>query len=148
MIPILLALVLGSPFPTLHLRSLTAQPVELAPAAGHVRVVDLFATWCEPCRRSLPALERLRLRYPNVEFISIAEEKDAALVTRFAKEVGLGARVLLDPDGGAYQQLAVKRLPTTFIIIDERGTVLHINHGYGPGFEARMDGCLKALPPG
>jgi cytochrome c biogenesis protein CcmG/thiol:disulfide interchange protein DsbE len=138
---LLFALLLGDPLPTLDLAALDGKPVALA-ATGRVRVIDLFATWCGPCRESLPVLERLRQRFPYVEFVSIDSDEDAATVERFARAMKLGGRVLVGR--GAYKALGAHTLPTT-VIVDDKGVVRHINHGFGRGYEARMTRWLDEL---
>ncbi len=121
--------------------------VEL-PARGRIMVIDLFATWCRPCRESLPALERLQHRYGDrVEFVSIAEDDDAARVARFVHQLHVGGRVLLDPDRRVYRALGAHELPTTYVI-DDTGVVRKINNGYGHGYEARVAAWLEHILAG
>jgi thiol-disulfide isomerase/thioredoxin len=142
---LLAAVLIGDPLPALSLASVPGgEPVELA-VRGRVTVIDLFATWCGPCRESLPALERLRHRYGDrVEFVSIAQDDDAAKVARFVHGLHLGGRVLLDPERRAYRALGAHELPTTYVV-DADGVVRKINHGYGHGYEARVAGWIEQL---
>jgi thiol-disulfide isomerase/thioredoxin len=147
MLPLLLAaaVVIGDPLPSLSLGAIPGGARVELPVRGRVTVIDLFATWCVPCRQSLPALERLRRRFDGrVDFVSIAEDDDPIAVERFVRELGVGARVLLDGDRRAWRALGAHRLPTTYLV-DGAGVVRRINHGSGPGYEARVAAWIEQL---
>jgi thiol-disulfide isomerase/thioredoxin len=142
---LLAAILIGDPLPALSLRSVPGGASVELPVRGRITVIDLFATWCGPCRRSLPVLERLRGRYGDrVEFVSIAEDADAAKVERFRRELHLGEQVLLDPDRLVYRALGAHELPTTYVV-DADGVVRKINHGYGHGYEARVAHWIEQI---
>ncbi len=143
---LLVALLIGDPAPTLALRPLDGSaPITLAAAAaGRLTVVDFFATWCAPCRAQLPVMERLRRRYPDVTFVSVSEDGDPAAVPAFVRANHVEGRVLLDPDRRAFGALGGHKLPTT-VVLDGAGVVRKINHGFGPGFEARLGAWLDEL---
>ena len=146
MVALLLAAVLiGDPLPPLALATVPGGQRVKLPIEGRITVVDLFATWCGPCRRSLPALERLRQRFAGrVEFVSIAQDEDPAAVEQFMRELHLGGRVLLDPRGTAYRGFGAHVLPTTYVV-DAAGVVRRINHGSGQGYEARVARWIEEL---
>ena len=137
--------VIGDAFPARVLPALDGHAVEL-PAAGRVVVIELFATWCAPCRQSLPQLERLRSRFGDrVTFVTVSEDEGADAVERvsgFAADLKLSGTVLLDRDHALYEQLVVRKLPTTYVV-DSRGIVRHINNGFGPGYERRLAGWIE-----
>jgi thiol-disulfide isomerase/thioredoxin len=142
------AVLIGDPLPALSLSSVPDGEHVTLPIRGRVTVIDLFATWCRPCRESLPALERLRHRYGDrVEFVSIAQDSDPAKVARFVHELHVGGRVLLDRDRQAYRALGAHELPTTYVV-DGEGVVRKINHGYGRGYEARVAGWIEQVLAG
>jgi cytochrome c biogenesis protein CcmG/thiol:disulfide interchange protein DsbE len=138
-------MLIGDPLPALSLMSVPNKaPVALS-VRGRTTVIDLFATWCGPCRESLPVLERLRHRYGDrVDFVSIAQGDDAPKVERFVQELHFGGRVLLDRDRSAYRALGAHELPTTYVV-DAEGVVRKINHGYGHGYEMRIAGWIEQI---
>jgi len=144
-IALIAALVIGAPLPSLEVTSLAGEPTAVAAKHGRPLVIDLFATWCGPCRESLPVLERLRQRFGDrVDFVSISEDDDGKKVAAFVADLKLGSRVVLDARRRAYERLGAHRLPTTYIV-DGNGVVYKINHGYGGGYEERMTTWLQAL---
>jgi len=140
--------------PSLDLRraSATLGPRKsIVPRPGHVWVVDFFATWCGPCLKATVALDEvLRPLGDRVTLIVVDVNQPAALVQEhFLKQpLPKGALLVLDSDGQAAKRWGQDRFPTTFLI-DERGVIAHINRGYGPGYQARIDRWLRAMlnPP-
>jgi cytochrome c biogenesis protein CcmG, thiol:disulfide interchange protein DsbE len=98
----------------------------LALPGGDARplVVNIWATWCEPCRREMPSLERLHALAPGgVRVVGISVDDDRLLAAEFARARGLTFANGIDPGGVlAAADLAVTRFPTTFVI-DARGVI-------------------------
>lgn len=102
------------PLPALTLRSLEDHSVPLSSFAGKPTVVNLWATWCPPCRREMPVLQRAQAANPDVHFVFVNQGEEAPTIATFLDRQGLALRnVLIDPQrrtGGALSQRA---LPTT-----------------------------------
>ena len=135
---------LGDPFPAATLPALRGQTVAL-PAAGHVVVVEVFATWCASCHEALPIVERLRSRFGDrVIFLGVSEDdgdEARAKLGRMVEATGLTAPILLDADHDLYNRLGIRKLPTAYVI-DAEGVVRHIDNGFGPGYEKRLAGWI------
>lgn len=91
---------------------------------GRVILLNLWATWCVPCREEMPALDRLQaaLGGPGFEVVALAiDQGGIAAVTRFYTELKLGAlRIYLDQNGDALNKLGGLGIPLT-ILVDRDG---------------------------
>ncbi|HSB79231.1 MAG TPA: TlpA disulfide reductase family protein [Candidatus Methylomirabilis sp.] len=92
--------------------------LSLAELRGMVVLVNFWASWCLECRPEMPVLERLHREFASrglaVIGINVREGKEA--VRRYAKNLGLTFRLVLDPDGKINAQYGVIGLPTTFVV--------------------------------
>lgn len=104
----------------LHLEDETGAPVPLARFAGEVLVVNLWATWCLPCRREMPSLARLAaaLEDAPVRVLPLSFDRGgAATVLRFYRDIGVTTLPVLIGDGQNLKAaLGIRRLPTTLIL--------------------------------
>ena len=91
--------------------------VALDSERGHVVLVHFFATWCEPCREELPALNRLAARASGtVKVLAISVAEVDPRVRRFLETMPLDFPVLLDHDRAIAKAWNVSTLPTTFVL--------------------------------
>ena len=104
--------------PIFNLEDLGRRPVSLADQRSEIVLVHFFATWCEPCRDELPALNRLVARSDpeklRVLTISVAEVD--VRVRNFVDKLPVNFPVLLDRDRAVAKAWDVSALPTTFIL--------------------------------
>jgi peroxiredoxin len=107
----------GSPPPEFTLPDSTGADVSLAQAGGQIVLVHFFATWCEPCREELPALNRLSARAGGaVKILAISVAEPDPRVRRFLETMPLDFPVLLDRDRAVAKGWNVSTLPTTFVL--------------------------------
>jgi len=103
--------------PVFSLPNTTGGNVALDAARGHVVLVHFFATWCEPCREELPALNRLAMRAGDtVKVLAIAVADADQRVQRFFATTPVDFPVLLDRDRAVAKAWTVTTLPTTFVL--------------------------------
>jgi thiol-disulfide isomerase/thioredoxin len=103
--------------PTFSLPNTAGANVALEAARGHVVLVHFFATWCEPCREELPALNRLAARANgSVNVLAIAVADADRSVQRFFETTPVDFPVLLDRDRAVAKAWSVATLPTTFVL--------------------------------
>ncbi len=110
--------------PPLHFTDGAGQPVALSDFTGRVVLLNLWATWCSPCVRELPSLDRLQaaLGSPAFQVVALAEDRGgAATVLPFLKQRQIqGLTAYLDAPGAATAVFETQGLPTT-ILIDRDG---------------------------
>lgn len=107
---------LGRPFPAFKRPALSGETVDSASAKGSVLVVKLFAKYCEPCKKTLPAAEKLHRELPQVRFIGIAEDDSRAAAEAVVSEYQLTFPVVMDSGNVLSGRLRVSDLPVTFVV--------------------------------
>lgn len=113
------------PAPELTLTDLQSTPRSLADYRGSVVLVNLWATWCGPCKDEMPALQAYHNRYENEGFtvIAINDGDPTADVEQFVKDFKLTFPVWLDPTYIATEEaFKTMNLPSSFVI-DRNGIV-------------------------
>jgi thiol-disulfide isomerase/thioredoxin len=137
------------PLPPLTFETLDGQPASLADFAGKVVVLNLWATWCAPCREEMPGLDRLQAQFAGRDLVVLALSVDRAgpeRVRKFLDEVGVKQlHVYRDPKAAATRAVKVPGLPAT-ILVDRKGQevgrVLGIAQWDGPAAVAVMEKLL------
>jgi cytochrome c biogenesis protein CcmG/thiol:disulfide interchange protein DsbE len=116
---------LNRPAPRLVLPALDAQSAAFTPAdlmAGHVSVINVFASWCAPCRVETDQLAELA-RVPGVALYGLTQKDKPAATRAFLDEVGNPfARIARDDDGRASIEWGVYGVPETYVV-DGRGII-------------------------
>lgn len=114
--------------PTRTLATLDGGAVALADT-GRVTIVNVWATWCPPCRRELPVLFAAGANNPSVRVLLINQREPASTIAAFLASEGLPTGgVLLDPDGAVGSHLQVAGLPTT-LAFDQQGRFVEVHVG-------------------
>ena len=109
------------PLPALALQRLGGGTLDLASLKGRPVVVNLWATWCPPCRREMPALAAAQAAHPETVFLFLNVGEDSATVQRYLAQAGLAPQnVVLDPLRTAARALDVGGYPTT-LFYDRHG---------------------------
>lgn len=103
-------------------------PIDLAADVGKPRVVNIWATWCPPCRREMPVLAEAARNTPGVEFLFVNYGEGRAAIERYLADEALAvSNVLLDPRGAVPRHYGTVGIPVTlFIDGDGRLTDMHM----------------------
>ncbi len=116
----------GFKAPAFAARNLKGHRVQLADHKGKVILLNMWATWCGPCRVEMPGMENLYRRYRSqgLEILAVSFDKGSSdKVQKFADEYRLSFPILLDSDGEVESQYHTLTIPTTFVI-DKKGMVV------------------------
>ena len=147
---IILGFILTVPFLTgfqgkiydFRLKDLNQKSVSLSDIQGeNLTVIDFWATWCQPCVRSLPKLVEMSSDFEadGVRFvgISIDSPRNISKVKPFARSIGISYPVLLDPSGELMGELNVLAVPT-LLIVDKDMNIVYTHEGFNAGDEVEI----------
>lgn len=113
---------------------------------GKMLILNVWATWCPPCRREMPDLERLSQRLDPKRFavIGISVDADTLLVSEFLLQNGITFANYFDQNAQVSRVVGLKAYPETFVIAPNRTLVKRMT-GYREWNSPEMLGMLKAL---
>jgi thiol-disulfide isomerase/thioredoxin len=112
-------------------------PIQLAQYRGKIVYLDVWASWCAPCLRSMPELDALRKSFTGQPFevVAVNVDSDTAAARAFLERVDVDYPVAFDRDGSQLReqldQLDIRGLPIGFLL-DGRGAVRLVHRGYTP----------------
>lgn len=136
----------AQPAPDFTLEALDGRLVRLADLKGQVVLVNIWATWCPPCVREIPRLERTYQRYRDQGFVLLGVnttyQDDRAKVATFARDQGISYPVLLDTTGEVGRSYASSLMPSSFLI-DRTGKIVLVR--VGEVDEAQLQEQVAAL---
>lgn len=108
----------GQAFPLITLTTGTGAQVGVESMRGKLVVLNIWATWCSPCRKEMPALERLSRELDPRRFavIGLSTDRDRWLAQEFLLKNGISFANFFDSDGDVARRLELKVYPETFLI--------------------------------
>lgn len=133
------------PLPDLLLRRLDGSPTTLAEYRGQPMVINLWATWCGPCRAEMPMLVKASHDMPGLRFVFVDQGESAGAVRAFLDSERLApAHVLIDSGSGLSQYYRAPGYPTT-LFVDATGRLRDMR--VGPLTAASLRVHLKRIVP-
>jgi thiol-disulfide isomerase/thioredoxin len=136
--PAITSPLLGHPLPEIHHgETLDGQTFDSGQLAGRPALVKFFADYCEPCKRSLPAAERLHEAHPEITFVGIDEDENPETARGVIQRYGLTFTVVHDRANVLSGRFRVRTMPTTFVA-DASGTIRWV------GGEEQTEESLRA----
>jgi thiol-disulfide isomerase/thioredoxin len=140
----------GQKLPEVTLAELDGRALPLGALAGKPLVINLWASWCPPCRREMPALAEAQRAATDVTFVFVNQGESPDVIRAYLAAEGLSLKnVLLDPTGQLAQVTGSPGLPTT-LFFDAKGTL--VDRRFGELSRAtlaqRLEMLRPATPPG
>jgi len=139
----------GGATPPLSLRDLDGREHKLEDYKGKVVMLNFWATWCDPCREEMPAMQRLQEKLAGkLVVLAVDYGEGPPRIKDFLKKVPVRFTVLLDRDTSAATAWKVKVLPTT-LVIDPQQKIRFVAVGdVGWDSQAVEEQMRNLLPPG
>ena len=138
------------PAPVFSFTDMAGKEAGLADFKGSVVLLNLWATWCQPCLKEMPSLAALQQRLgPSLTVLALSEDRGGAeTVKPFVEKHGLDKlKLYLDPKSAAIKAFEARGLPSSFLI-DADGKVLAKVEGAADWDSDKMrDALAKLLPP-
>jgi peroxiredoxin len=140
--------------PDFAVPDLGGQAVRLSAYRGQVVLVNLWTTWCPPCRDEMPSMERLYARFKDRGFVLLAVSQDEGgleAVKPFVAQMKLSFPVLVDAQGEVGRKFGVWGYPESFLV-DREGRVVERVIGprdwAAPEQIAQIETLLSKVSPG
>jgi thiol-disulfide isomerase/thioredoxin len=129
---------IGQAAPNFKLPDLTGQQVSLDQFKGKVVMLDFWATWCGPCRMTMPVVENLQKEFADTLVlltINLQDPRDE--VRDYIRAQGIHSRVLLDQEGTVGTMYGAAGIPMQ-ILIDKQGIIRFGMTGYDPRMASKL----------
>jgi thiol-disulfide isomerase/thioredoxin len=123
-----------------------ADSLDLARHRGHVVIVDFWASWCKPCRQSIPWLNAMRERYAasGLTIIGVNVDAERSDADRFLRDVPIEFEVVFDPKGDLARQFKVQGMPSSYVF-DRAGKMVQTHLGFRDAKKDEKEAALRNL---
>lgn len=113
---------------------------------GKVTIVDFWATWCEPCKKSFPKYQELYVKYKasGLEIVGVSVDDEKGGIPDFVDTHGAKFPVGWDEGHKIAEKWKVENMPSAYVI-DKKGVVKYVHKGYHDGEEAELEKEIKEL---
>jgi peroxiredoxin len=135
-----------APAPQFTLAARGGGDVSLAQYHGQVVMINFWASWCGPCRTEMPLLDSIYRKYNKLGFtlLGVNVEPDSKAADDWLKQTPVTFPILFDKDSKVSKLYQVAGMPST-VIIDRKGNLRVLHHGYKPGDENEYLDSIRTL---
>jgi thiol-disulfide isomerase/thioredoxin len=136
----------GQTAPEIALKDLSGKAIKLSQLKGKVVLVDFWASWCGPCRESLPFLDKLSKSYreQGLVVLGVNIDNDAAAARKFLKDLPVSFAVVNDAEKQVAKAYAPPTMPSSYLI-DRQGKVHVVHAGFRRSDAAKIEAEIKNL---
>jgi peroxiredoxin len=137
----------GRKAPDFVLKDIDGNEAKLADFKGKVVLIDFWASWCGPCKRAMPHIQRIYEKYKDKDVVVLGintRESQEGKVEPFLKEHKITYRTLVDNDGKVVKQYGVQGIPALFLI-DKEGLIQFKQTGFRESLFDVLSGEIEKL---
>jgi peroxiredoxin len=140
------AQLINNPAPDFTLKSLSGQNVNLNEQRGKITVINFWASWCGPCRKEMPILQRFHDKYTDlgVQVWGVNVEQENQAGRDFISKINVNFPILFDEKNTLSALYQVDAMPTT-VVVDRSGLIRYVFRGYKDGYEKKYAKAIKQL---
>ncbi len=124
----------------------TAESFDMDIHRGRVVIVDFWASWCKPCRQSIPWLNSMRERYSSsgLTIIGVNVDADRGDAERFLRDVPIDFEIVFDPQGNLARRFKVQAMPTS-LVFDRTGKLVETHLGFRDAKKEGNEAVIRNL---
>ncbi|MDR1727398.1 MAG: TlpA family protein disulfide reductase [Acidobacteriota bacterium] len=135
----------GQAAPSFKLKDLDGREIALEQFRGKIVLIDFWATWCGPCRMTMPVVEKLSKEYPDdLVLLAVNLQESVGEVRQYLEQQGLQSQVLLDEGGDVSIAYGADAIPMQFLI-DRDGVVRNVLTGFSPSMASKLRSQIEQL---
>lgn len=140
------ALTIGDTAPDFTLKNQQGTNLNLAEQRGEIILINFWASWCGPCRKEMPVLQKLQDKYQDlgVQVWGVNVEQENQAGKDFLADLDLSFSIFFDQTNSLSKTYQVEAMPTT-VMIDRNGKVRFVFQGYQDGYEKKYAAAIKQL---
>jgi peroxiredoxin len=136
----------GQPAPNFKVISTTGQTISQDNYRGHVLIIDFFATWCQPCRQSIPHLVEMNRKYgrQGLQILGLSVDEDGERVVKtFTDEFRVNYPLALAGESTTVD-FGIRSVPIMYLI-DKKGKIVEVYRGFSNEMARSTEQSIKRL---